>query len=895
MRDPHDAATDSPENTAAARPRRPTAPGGKPLLRLLELLAPTGYDQTAAQTVGIALDTEQRTAFQQRAETLVALPPTIDRPTGLHRPADGSGRPADGSGRPADGSGRPADGSGRPGTGQDHEPLQGRPHDHGAVPDTAAEDAARTLMQAAALLNVPAAAPQWRSLGPWTVPDGQTYGSARVNVSGRVSAIAVDPSNPAHLLVGAANGGVWESFDRGDSWEPRTDDAPTLAVGALAFDPAHPATVYCGLGEGNWWWWLGAGVLRSTDGGTHWWTLCTDPFVGQGFHDLVVHPSDSGHLIAATTAGLYDSTDAGLSWAPLHAAASWSLAVSADEILAGCADGMLRSIDGGATYSQVALPGAPAAFTRLAVAMAPSNPSIGYAWGAGAPFDADERPTAYLWRRAGGTWTAHTVPPGVSTAQSWYDWFLGVAPDNPDQIYCGAISAHRGTRSGNTWTWIDIASKASGDSIHPDQHAIAFDPTNPDLIYVGNDGGLYQSPDRGISWLHRNNGLVISELEYLGHHVGTSRWLIAGTQDNGTERWQGSPIWEHVADGDGGDCGVNRTYPTTVFHTYYNMYLERSSSGGGWNSWTDISPPVPEGEGSPFYPPFESSASNGDTIAMAGQALYVSRNDGTDWTRLEFPSAGSASGSYIPDADTVLVGLRDGRLLRTTYSGGSWAQLSTLATPRPGAAISDIEVDSANPARVWVCYARVDGGRVYRSDDGGTNFSDRTAGLPNLPVTAIALDPANPDRCWVSASLGVYQSLDGGASWATFASGLPNAYVGDLLFHPHARVLRAGLRSRGAWEVAVDGWLSAPVCGTQWTGEVAGNQTQSWFTFNWPATWHVVWTVMPTTVQPGAPQLSWKVQVERASAEYATYWITVTNLTADPVAFEGRYCVLSLY
>lgn len=81
--------------------------------------------------------------------------------------------------------------------------------------------------------------------------------------------------------------------------------------------------------------------------------------------------------------------------------------------------------------------------------------------------------------------------------------------------------------------------------------------------------------------------------------------------------------------------------------------------------------------------------------------------------------------------------------------------------------------------------------------------------------------------------------------------------------------------------------------GTQWFGSLAPHQTQTWFTWGWPATWHVLWTVMPLTQCPGSPQVKWKVEVERASAAQATYWITVTNLTSDPVKFEGRYDVLS--
>jgi hypothetical protein len=243
----------------------------------------------------------------------------------------------------------------------------------------------------------------------------------------------------------------------------------------------------------------------------------------------------------------------------------------------------------------------------------------------------------------------------------------------------------------------------------------------------------------------------------------------------------------------------------------------------------------------------------------------------------------------------VYVGLTDGSVLRSTWSGTAWSALAALGTPRPGGAVSDIEVDRSNASRIWLTCSTVNGGRVFLSTDQGATWTDRTTTLPNLPINAIQLDPANPNRAWVGASLGVYQTTDGGATWSSFAASLPNAWVGDLVFHPYARVLRAATRNRGVWEIPVDGWLTQPICGRQWVGTLAANQTQRWFTFNWPATWHVVWTVMPTTPRPGAPEVTWRVEVERASAEFVTYWITVTNLTAAPVDFEGRYCILSFY
>jgi hypothetical protein len=81
--------------------------------------------------------------------------------------------------------------------------------------------------------------------------------------------------------------------------------------------------------------------------------------------------------------------------------------------------------------------------------------------------------------------------------------------------------------------------------------------------------------------------------------------------------------------------------------------------------------------------------------------------------------------------------------------------------------------------------------------------------------------------------------------------------------------------------------------GVQWTGSLAGNQTRRWFTFGWPATSHMVWYMVPTSPQVGAPQIDWDVAIERADATHCTYWITVKNLTANTVTFEGRYAVLS--
>jgi hypothetical protein len=85
--------------------------------------------------------------------------------------------------------------------------------------------------------------------------------------------------------------------------------------------------------------------------------------------------------------------------------------------------------------------------------------------------------------------------------------------------------------------------------------------------------------------------------------------------------------------------------------------------------------------------------------------------------------------------------------------------------------------------------------------------------------------------------------------------------------------------------------LSFPIHGTQFTGTIPANATERWFTYNWPEIYFVQWEVVPTT--PGAgPQISYRVQVERPNGAYLTYWISITNLTNQPVSIEAHYNIL---
>lgn len=685
-----------------------------------------------------------------------------------------------------------------------------------AAPDEPRSPYLLAAREKTALLEAepPSPAVAWRSLGPLAIPDGQTYGSGTATMAGRVTAIAVDPSDSEHLLVGSAAGGVWETRDGGNSWSPRTDDQPTLSIGALAFDPSDPSTVYAGTGEGNSeYLYLGQGILVSRDGGATWTVIADDVFADVGFYRLVVDPRDGQRLIVATTGGAALSADGGSSWSVLHREPTWdvSLAYGGDEseLLLAAPSGLLAA--GGGAPVSVDLPGLHELDPdreRMGVAHVPSDPGQAYAFAA-------TRGKARLWHRPAADQPFASVdlplirvPPNVDDAfavgQAAYDWHVSVPPGSDDVVYVGAIELLKGERAGDDWTWSDISSRrGQGDSIHPDQHTMAFDAQDPQVVYAGNDGGIFRSPDAGESWQSLNSGLAISEVEYLAQRPDGPEWILAGLQDNGTIRREGDQEWAQVALGDGGDCGTNMSDPDVCFHSYYYMYMDRSSSRGDPDTWQEVTPP---GDSNAlrklFYPPVEVS---GEVVVKAGEIVYISTDSGDNWTDVPLPQppAGRpclASAVAIPAHDSVLVGTILGDVFRIDGDHGDWGDPTSLTRPRDGW-ISDLVADPDTPQRHWATFSNP--GAVFRSDDAGTTWIDVTANLPSIPVNAIVTDPSDPERAWVACDVGVFESRDGGGSWAVFGTGLPNALAVDLLFYEPERLLRVGTRSRGVWEAVV--------------------------------------------------------------------------------------------
>ncbi|HEV2852221.1 MAG TPA: hypothetical protein VHC97_05395 [Thermoanaerobaculia bacterium] len=652
--------------------------------------------------------------------------------------------------------------------------------------------------------------PKWQPLGPLGISGGQTSGSgpgSRTTVSGRVSSIIVDPDDGQHLLIAAAAGGIWETRDAGSTWKARTDDQRTLAIGVLAFDPRSPEVIYAGTGEGNGYSYLGSGVLKSQDGGTTWKALPGRELDGEGFYDLVV--LGEGRLLGALTSGLWLSENDGRTWCRVREPVTWSLSFqrTSGEILAACLDGLQRSEDG-KDWSSVELPEVSTQWVRMAVHHSPQGEGeIAYVFAAR---DEGGGKKAYLWRREpppDGKF--HPIRfPALDAGQADYDWFVAAEPDSAsgETLYLGAESLFRGIRlPSGAWRWANISDRINGGSIHLDQHAIAFDPQAPGTLYVGNDGGVFQSRNAGETWRPLNRGLGITEVLFLAQDPRAADRILAGTQDNGTLLFEGSTEWTLVAVGDGGYCGIQQGSPYFYFHGFTRMRIERSGKDGARETWEPIGLDRPEPYRSFFHAPMEVL---GEVVVQAGETVLISQDSGNTWTELSLlDGVGRVSAIAIGNSGRILVGTESGDVYRIDvgFGFGQWETPFPVTSPRAGF-ISSILIDSNDLNRLWVTYSDIPGpgqGQIFRSRSGGGDWED--VSIPNLDVAVnvIRNDPGNSEILYAGTDLGVFRSPDGGDTWEDFNNGLPNVIVGDLAIHGPTRLLRAATVSRGVWETTL--------------------------------------------------------------------------------------------
>lgn len=674
----------------------------------------------------------------------------------------------------------------------------------------------------------------WTQLGPLAIPNGQTYSAARVLVSGRVTAIAIDPTAPDTVYLGTAQGGVWKSTNNGTTWAPKTDHEVSLAVGALALDPNSPQIVYVGTGEGNFSLdsYYGLGILKSTDGGATWTNLASTLFRGNRFRRLIVDPTSgtpATRLFAATLYGLYRSTDGGTSWTklssglPANAMATDAAldAASSTLYVAFWNAGVYKSTNANAgtpTFTKltaglpVATAPSPNGVTRIALALAPSNPQTVFALMSNNDMSKNASYTIdkfYVSTNGGASWTAIALPSGNIGRQGFYNLAVSVDPTTPDIVYLSATSLWKAVKSGSTWAITDI-----GTRIHPDNHVLGFRPGNHLTVWAGNDGGVYRSADGGTTWDDSvNKGLCITQLEFIDQHPSSPAVVFGGTQDNGTEQYRGTSVFTHADDGDGGFVTVNQGDPRHVVSTYYLPSPKRSVQGGKFGTWVSVATGL-GGTGSLFYPPMTSCRTNPNALAFGTTLVNIDPAEGTgEWkTQVALPGLGAdervSALSYV-NANLIYAGTELGKVYKLAFTTG-WTATMISQSPLPTGYIWDVSPLPGNDSIVIVVMGSFGIGHVWRGmvpGTGSASWNNVSGNLPDIPVNALVIDPVNAQRMFIGTDIGVFETLNGGDTWSNISAssaGFPNCAVFDLRLHEATRILRAATHGRGLWEKPVD-------------------------------------------------------------------------------------------
>jgi photosystem II stability/assembly factor-like uncharacterized protein len=676
----------------------------------------------------------------------------------------------------------------------------------------------------------------WRELGPHGIPGGEGYDGSRVDVSGRITALAVDPHWPDTIYAGAALGGVWRSDDRGRTWTPMSDREPLLAVGALALDTRQPGLLLVGLGESN----ValrnlvrrgdrvvsgdrGNGIMRSVDGGRSWESIPSAELGDAAFASLA--RTSSGPItitLAATTRGVFRSRDNGASWAALDIAPQrdGTSLVATDVVVdpkrtgrafvALWAQGIYRTEDvfaGTPKWTRLT-DGLPLSnIGRVALAISSNSPSRVFALVANA--DSYLR-GLYASDDGGDSWSRVSGTPDLLQGQGFFNVVVAVDPSDADVVYLAgagrrgqhASSLYRATRSSGRWYFAPI-----GAELHIDFHAIAFDPRDARRVYVGNDGGVWRTDDGGFHWMNCNDGLAITQMMSLDQDPSGA--LVAGTQDNGTLVWRNGE-WRHVDDGDGGNVRFYPSKPAHIYNEYKTYRLARSEAGGRVGTFVPVHPKFRNEPFTAFASPYDLDPSSVETIALGVDDLYVTTDGGGHWEKIghEFTIADAGVNVSVISAvryggrGAIYVGTSHGAVSRVTRSGGRW-QVDPLVDTRGFVTTivtslgftptvrESVFIGTTSAAPLWVCSVK---GRA----------APRCSSTSNLggPVYSIAIDPQR-HVAFVGTETGVYCASHPFVTWTRLGEQLPRVPVYQVLHHPALRVLRVGTYGRGVWELAL--------------------------------------------------------------------------------------------
>lgn len=648
----------------------------------------------------------------------------------------------------------------------------------------------------------------WTNLGPSTT----TGGYAGV---GRINCVAFHPSNNNIYWIGAPAGGLWMTTDNGNSWTCLTDANNVLGVSDILIpsDYATSQTIYIATGDKDAWDNRSIGVLKSTDAGASWTSTALQYNLSDNemVSNLIVNPNDNQNILAATTNGVYETTNGGTSWSTqLTSTYFIDLEYKPGDfntLYGSTTDGKIYvSTNGGNTWNQTFNEG-----NRIELAVSQASSNIVYALvaannsGLYGVYKSTNSGTSFSQTLDGSTlnllgWDSDG---GDSGGQGWYDLAFAASPTNANTIVVGGVNSWRSTNGGSSWSIITHWWGDGVQAVHADKHMLRY-RANGDLFEC-NDGGVYFSSNNGTVFSDKTNGLVISQMYKLGVSQTNANEVITGLQDNGTKLLSGG-FWDDVKGGDGMECLIDYTTTNTQYGTYVNGQISRTL-----NHWGSSSAIEPAGAGSgAWVTPYIIDPVDHNTLYAGYADIWKTTNKGNNWTKISTMNTSSKirAMAIAPSNNSVLYVSDPDQIWKTTNGGGNWTEI-TGTLPTGSSSITYIAVKADDPNTLWVTLSGYNANSVYRSTNGGTSWTNISSGLPQIPTYTIVQNAqiTTSVHLYIGTELGVYFK-NGDNNWVEYNTGLPKVRCGELEIYynsnPDNSKLKLATYGRGLWETSME-------------------------------------------------------------------------------------------
>jgi len=680
--------------------------------------------------------------------------------------------------------------------------------------------------------------------------------------SGRISDFAVNPNNPSEFYVASASGGVWKTINAGTTFQSVFDHQGSYSIGCITMDPSHPNIIWVGTGENNNQRSVsyGDGIYKSVDGGTSWTHMGLENSEHIGM--IQVNPQNSDVVYAAAYGplwssggdrGLYKTTDGGETWIPiltisehtgvnevhldpknpdiLYAAAHQRRRHVFTLIDGGPESGLYKSLDSGKTWKKINKGLPPGDKGRIGMAISPADPNYLYAL-----VEAQRGQGGFFRSLNGGaSWEKRS---GYASSGNYYQEII-CDPKDKDRVYSMDTFLQVTDDGGKTW-------KALGDrSKHWDSHALWINPQNTHYYLNGNDGGVYESFDRGDTWKFMPNLPVTQFYKIAVDYDEPFYHVYGGTQDNyslgGPSRTTSAhgivnADWYTTQGGDGFESQVDPKDPNIIYAQSQYGNLTRFDKKSGEN--LGIQPKPRKGENEYRWnwdAPLLISPHSHTRLYFAANKLFRSDDRGNTWkvispdltrqidrNKLEvmgkiWPmdavaknASTSPYGTIVAldespvQEDLLYVGTDDGLIQITKDGGENWTKIGNFPGVPERTYVNDIIASHYEPNTVYAAFNNHKNGDfkpyILKSTDTGKTWTSLSSNLPERgSVYALAEDHISKDLLFVGTEFGLFTSFDGGKNWKPLKNGLPTIAVRDLAIQKRENDLVLATFGRGIY------------------------------------------------------------------------------------------------